>query len=86
MQYINTVDGYEVGSYEWSTIPGTTLTLYINCGIALVVVNNRMCPTHLYLMPKATCSIERPISCASMPEVIEMVAYPSCMSHTLRGD
>ena len=50
MHYTINVDGYEVGSYEvgiyevnsyeWSTIPSTTLTLYINCSITLVVVNN----------------------------------------------
>ena len=55
MHYITTMDGYEVGSYEvdnyeWSTIPGTTLTLYINCGITLVMVNNGVCPTHLSLI------------------------------------
>ena len=91
MHYITTVEGYEDGSYEVdgyesSTIPGTTLPLYINCGTTLVVVNNGVCPTHLSLMPEATCSIKRPIRCASMPEVIEMVALLSSMSHMLRGD
>ena len=75
MHYITTVDGYEAGSYwvdnhEWSTVPSTTLTLYINCSITIVVVNNGVCPTHL----------------SSMLEVIEMVECPSCMSHMLRGD
>ena len=91
MPYITTMDGYEVGSYEvdnyeWSTIPSTTLTLYINCGVTLVVENNGVCPTHLSLMPEATYSIERPTPCVLMPEVIEMVTCLSCMSHMLRGD
>ena len=58
--------------------------LYINYGIMLIVVNNGVCPIHLSLMPKVTCSIDRPISCASMPEVIEMVACPSFTSHMPR--
>ena len=71
MHYKTTVD-----SYEWSIIPGTTLTLYINCGITLVMVNNEVCPAYLSPMPEATCSIKRPIPCVSMPEVNEMVACP----------
>ena len=83
MHYITTMDGYEVDGYEWSTIPSTTLTLYINCGITFVVVNNGVCPTYLSLMLEATCSIKRPIPYALMSEVIEMVAYLICMSHML---
>ena len=88
MHYITTMGGYEVGryevdGYEWSIIPSTTLTLYINCGITFVVVNNGVCPTHLSLMLKTTCSIKRPIPYALMPEVIEMVACPVCRSHML---
>ena len=80
------MDGYEVGnfevdSYEWSIIPNIMLTLYINCGIMIVVVNNEVCPTRLSPMPKATCSIKRLIPCASMLEVIEMVACLTFMSH-----
>ena len=71
MHCITNVDGYEVNSYEWSTIPGTTLTLYINCSITLVVVNNGVFPTHLSLMLKVTCSIECLIPCASMLELHE---------------
>ena len=70
---------YEVDSYEWSTIPNTTLTLYINCSITFVVVNNGV----VSLMPKVTCSIECPISCALMPYVIEMVACLTFMSPML---
>ena len=54
--YITTIDGYEVDSYEWFTIPDTTLTLYINYGITLVMVNNRVL-TYLSLMLEGTCSI-----------------------------
>ena len=81
MHYITIVDSYKVDSYERSTIPSTMLTLYINCGITLVMMNNGVCPNHLSMMPEATCSIERLIPCASMIEVIETVACLICMSH-----
>ena len=45
------------------------------------MANNRVCPTHLSLMLEVTCSIERPISCASMSEVTEMVTCLSFMSN-----
>ena len=57
-----------------------------NYGITLVMVNNGVCPTHLSLMLEATCSIERPIPCALILEVIEIVTRLSCMNHMLRGD
>ena len=63
MYYIATVDSYEVGSYEVDnyecpTIYGITLKLYINYDMALFVVNNGACPTHLSLMLEATYSIK----------------------------
>ena len=56
IHYITTMDNYEVDSYEWST--DTTLTLYIHYNITLVMMNNDVCPTHLFLISKATCLIE----------------------------
>ena len=58
------MDGYEVGSYEvdsyeWSTIN----TLYVNCGITLVMVNNAACPTCLSSVPETTCLIEHVLRC-----------------------
>ena len=57
------------------------LTLYINCGITPIEVDNNAYPTRLSLMFKATCLIEHPIPCVSMPEVTEMIACPTFMSH-----
>ena len=48
---------YEVDSYEWSTILDIMLTLYINCGITLVMVNNEACPTYLFPLLESTCSM-----------------------------
>ena len=35
------------------------------------------------LMSEATCLIERPIPCTLMPEVVEMVVYPTSLDHLL---
>ena len=55
-----------VDSYEWSIILGIMLTLYINCGIMLVDVDNETCSSP---MPEVTCSIKRLTPCASMPNL-----------------
>ena len=66
------VDGYEAGiyvvdNYKWSIILGITLTLCINRGIMFVEVDDVT-----WLMPEATCSIERPTPYASVLEATEM--------------
>ena len=58
-----------------------SLRLIIYTLIAHVVADNDTSPTRLSLMPEATYSIEHPILCAPMLEVIKMVACPTVMSH-----
>ena len=55
--------------------------IFINCGVTVVKVDSNVRPVRLYLMPKAICLIKCPIPCTSMSEVVEMVAYPTFLSH-----
>ena len=57
--------------------------MHINYGVTLVVMNNAVCRTCLSSVLEVTCLIERLLSCASMLDVIEMVACPTFMSHML---
>ena len=55
--------------------------LFINCNVIAVKVDSNTSPACLSLMLKATCLIERPIPCTLMPKVVEVVTYPTFLSH-----
>ena len=57
------------------------INLYINCGVTIVKVDSNACPARLSFMHEATNLIEHLIPCTSMPEVVEMEAYPTFLNH-----
>ena len=74
------VDGYEMGSYEWPSMP-----LYYSLICTLTAIHLLRCnayqggtamrvPLALSSMPEVACLLEYPISSTLMPEVVELVA------------
>ena len=55
--------------------------LFINFDVTAIEVNSNACLTCLPFMPEVTYLIEHPIPYTSMHKIVEIVAYPTFLSH-----